>query len=149
MSMPMRDIIISIVMLVIGAWFMFLASELPDRNIQNVPGPAFFPGIMAFVIIALSAALLVKGLRALPSFSLTLDIPRKAVYVVVLFIVLLAVLPHTGFLIAAIPFFAALMWLCDDRKPLLVLFSSILIPVFLYYLFRHAFTILLPTAPWM
>ncbi len=152
MSMPMKNVIVSIVVLFFGVWFMFLSFELPDRNIQNVPGPAFFPGILAFFIVALSLALLVKGLkglRELPAFSQTVTFPRKAVLVVVLFVILLAFLPYSGFLIAAIPFFAALMILCENRRPVHVLIGSILIPVFLYYLFRHAFNILLPAGQWI
>lgn len=152
MSMPMKDIIVSIAMLLFGAWFMSLSSELPIRSIENIPGPAFFPGIVAFFIVALSLALLVRGVRGLrdvQAFSQTVTFPRKAVFVIVLFVIMLAVLPYAGFLMAAIPFFAALMVLCENNKPIQVLIGSVCIPVFLYYLFRHAFSILLPAGQWI
>lgn len=152
MSMPVKNIIVSIVLLFFGAWFMYLSSELPVRNIQNVPGPAFFPGIMSVIIILLSLALLLRGvlgLRSLPAFTEKIEIPRKGFLLTVLFLAVVLVLPYSGFLIAAIPFFAALMFLCENTKLVYVLLGSVIIPAFLYYLFREGFSILLPAGQWI
>ena len=152
MSMPMKNVILSIIMLLFGVWFAYLSSELPDRTIPNVPGPAFFPGIVSIFVIVISLSLLVKGLkglRALPAFTHDVSFPYKAVFIVFMFLVFLVLLPYAGFLLAGIPFFAGLMILCENRKPIHVLAGAIAIPVFLYFLFREAFTILLPAGQWM
>lgn len=152
MSMPLRNVLIAIVSLMVGIGFLALSTELPDRTIQNVPGPAFFPGIVGSVIVLLSLALLAKGLFALKTGPLLLaeaSLPVKGIAVFAWFLLFLAGLPYAGFLMLGIPFFAGLMMMCSIRNPLHIAFGSVLVPVFLYFLFRDGFNILLPTASWM
>ena len=152
MSMPLKNMIIAIIMLLIGGGYLYLSSQLPDRFIQNVPGPAFFPTIVAGFVILLALALLAKSLIGLQSKSLfehELIFPGPAMAILLGFILFLLLLPYAGFIFAGIPFFAGLMMLCDRRKPLYIVAGSILIPVFLYYLFREGFNILLPAGQWM
>lgn len=152
MSMPMKNVIVSIVMFLVGVGFAYLSSELPDRGMRNIPGPAFFPGLVAVFIIILSLSLLVKGVRGLREKRAhfgPLSIPHKPLFIVFWFLIMLAVLPYAGFLAAGIPFFAGLMILCEKKKPVHILVGSVVIPVFLYFLFREGFSILLPTGQWM
>lgn len=150
--MPLKNLIVSIIMLMIGGSYLYLTSGLPDRSIQNVPGPAFFPAIVSGFIIILALALLIQnalriGRQAMIEHELV--IPWRAIMVLLWFVGFLVILPYTGFLIASMPFFAGLMLLCERRKALYVAAGAIIIPVLLYLLFRQGFNILLPTGPWM
>jgi len=152
MSMPLKNVIISMVMLLIGSCYLYFSLQLPVRSIQNVPGPSFFPLIIAAFVLFLSAVLLVKGVinlrNELPQQS-GHAAPARVMATLVLFVLYLVVLPYAGFLVASIPFFAGLMMLCEQRKPLLVAVASVMIPLFLYVLFRQGFNILLPSGVWM
>ena len=58
-------------------------------------------------------------------------------------------LPYAGFLLAGIPFFVGLMIMCEQRRWIVILAASTVIPVILFYLFRNGLNILLPTGAWM
>ena len=64
------------------------------------------------------------------------------------FALYLVALPTAGFIAASIVFFAGLMVLYGARNPVVVVAASIAIPLALYLLFRHVFTIILPTGIW-
>ena len=152
MSMPLKNIIVSIGLLGFGVWFMYLSSELPARNIGNVPGPGFFPGIISVFIVLLSLALLLRGvleLRSTQVLKQKITLPLHGIAVIFLFLIMVFALPYAGFLMVAIPFFASVLLLCERTKPLYMVLGSIIIPVFLYYLFRAGFSILLPAGPWI
>lgn len=51
---------------------------------------------------------------------------------------------YLGFLISSILFFASIMWLCGERRPLRVLGFSCGIPLFLLIFFQELFQIPLP-----
>jgi hypothetical protein len=61
-----------------------------------------------------------------------------------LFFVYLLILPSLGFVVASIPFFAALMMLFEERRPVWVASSSIAVTVLLFSAFRYGFGVLLP-----
>ncbi len=151
MSMPLKNLVISLVMGVIGGAYLYLSLQLPERSIQNVPGPSFFPLIISGTILVLAAAMLVKSLFGLRGKKLMprLTFPGLTLAVLGWFALYLAVLPYAGFLIASVPFFAGLMFLCDRPRLVPIVVASILVPVFLFYLFRNGFSILLPAGLWM
>jgi len=62
-----------------------------------------------------------------------------------LFVAYVAALPLTGFVIASVPFFAALMWLFGERRRGWIGVVSIALPVILVLLFRHGLQIPLPS----
>lgn len=152
MSMPLKNMIMSLVIFMIGAAYLYLSLQLPERTIQNVPGPSFFPLIISGVILILALALLGKsivGMRDRAHNYVGAELPLRTLAVLGWFVLYLAVLPYAGFLIASIPFFAGLMFLCQRPKLVYIVIGSILIPVILFYLFREGFTILLPAGQWM
>ena len=142
-----RNIVVAIVLAALAAAYAILAAGLPERAVPNTPGPAFFPWLITAAIVGLSAALLWQGMRAARGVPLRLDlnqIDRRAVLTLAVFALYLAMLPYAGFLLASVPFTAALIWLYGGRKPLLVAAGSLGMPVLLFYLFREIFSILLP-----
>ena len=65
MSMSLKNVIGGVLLLIVGLIYGYLSTQLPERAVPNVPGPAFFPGLVAIMIVLLSIALLVKGLLGL------------------------------------------------------------------------------------
>ena len=152
MTMPVKNIIAAIILAMIGIGYGLLASELPERPSINVPGPSFFPKLISGFIVILSIALLYKGIvgiREDGTINKDLSFPGKGALLVAWIAAFIFALPHVGFLIAGIPFFAGMMLLCGPGSKLQLLGASVAIPTILFYLFRDGFQILLPHAPWM
>ena len=152
MSMPLKNVIISMIMLLIGSCYLYFSLQLPVRSIQNVPGPSFFPLIIAAMVLFFTVALFIKGIVNLRNAQPDQDqiaAPRRVIATLLWFVLYLIALPYEGFLFASIPFFAGLMLLCDQKKLSQIAVGSVLIPVFLYVLFRQGFNILLPAGLWM
>lgn len=57
----MSDLIFSLITMVYSILLITESFKLP-RGIANIPGPGFFPRIVAFVIMALSAILILKSI---------------------------------------------------------------------------------------
>ncbi len=150
-GMRRRNIIAAVALLALTAIYGVLTTQLPSRSLPDTPGPPFFPWINTVILFALSLGLLVQGLMgktaetaSAPSADDAADQRRRALWAFGIFIVYLLVLPGLGFLLATVPFFAALMVLFGERRWLWVTIGSVSMTVFLYILFRHGFSIFLP-----
>ena len=64
MSMGHRNLAAGVVLLAVGFGYGLATGQLPERTLPGTPGPAFFPWLIAFALIGLSAALTVTGLIA-------------------------------------------------------------------------------------
>jgi hypothetical protein len=145
--MRRRNLIAAIVLLVLGAGYGILTSQLPERSLPDTPGPPFFPWINTVVILALSAGLLVQGLWGRDGDATVEGAGPgrgRAAWALGAFIVYLAVLPGLGFIVATVPFFGTLMALFDERRPAMLAAGAIGATVLLYLVFRHGFGIFLP-----
>ncbi|MES9846306.1 MAG: tripartite tricarboxylate transporter TctB family protein [Candidatus Sedimenticola sp. 6PFRAG5] len=150
--MSLKNVIGAILLLIVGLIYGYLGTQLPDRGIPNVPGPAFFPGLVATLIVVLAITLLIKGLAGLkkePAMAGGFSVPVWPLMMLAWWFCFVVLLPHAGFLLAGIPFFAGLMLMCEQRRWITVVIASISIPVVLFYLFRSGLNILLPTGGWM
>lgn len=148
MTMARRNTIAGLALMAFGVWYAYLIGNLPERSIMpNTPGPSFFPIIIVSAVLLLSAALLTTGIIGLSKPGNNAGVRnsgRPAVLAVGLFIIYLASLPYAGFVIASVPFFAALMHLYGCRNWLMIAVSSTIIPIVLFVLFRYGFQIILP-----
>jgi len=152
MTMPIKNIIAAIVFAVIGLGYGVLTSALPERAGIGIPGPAFFPQLIAGFVVCLSFALLYKGVTGLKAHDhhfRNTTLPIKAICLLVWFAVFIFLLPYLGFLITAVPFFAGLMVMCHSCQWLKIAICAMVIPIFLFFLFRDGFQILLPYGTWM
>lgn len=150
--MAHRDIIVAAPLLAIGIGYGFMAGQLPETTTPGTPGPAFFPWLIAAALTGLAAALLARGARGARGEAFHLEIPpefRAPALMLGLFTLYVGALPVAGFLLTGIPFTAALMWLYGGRDRLLLAGVSIGVPVFLFFLFRDVFQILLPRGVWL
>lgn len=148
--MARRNMIAAVALLALGIVYGYLAVQLPERSQSNIPGPAFFPYLITVVLIGLSVALLVQGIRGPWREPLELDLSERipAIVALVVFAVYIAALPRLGFEVASIPFAGVMIWLYGGRNRLLVAAGAVALPLFLSLLFREAFRIPLPHGSW-
>lgn len=148
--MARRELAAACIVLIATIAFGWLTIGLPERVLPNTPGPAFFPGLIALALAALSIALLVRSLRATSPEQAALCAPLTTRSWVALgaFALYLLAMPTLGFVTASVPFFAALAWLYGERRPIVIALTSIGVPVALSLIFRSGFQILLPRGLW-
>jgi len=145
--MKQRNLIAALVLLAFSGGYAYMTANLPDRGIENMTEPSFFPWIVTTLLLTLTSILLVQSLlpsQAAAAWTLSTAAKSKVAQVLGLFAVYVAVLPSLGFLVASVPFFGGMMAVYGERRPLWLVLGSIGVSVGLFYLFRLGFTIYLP-----
>ena len=145
--MKQRNLIAALVLLAFSGGYAYMTANLPDRGIENMTEPSFFPWIVTTLLLTLTSILLVQSLlpsQAAAAWTLSAAAKSKVAQVLGLFAVYVAVLPSLGFLVASVPFFGGMMAVYGERRPLWLVLGSIGVSVGLFYLFRRGFTIYLP-----
>ncbi len=146
--MRSRDISAALVLIALGLVYGYLTAGLPHRSLPNTPDPSFFPWIITVSLLILAIALLVQGLRARRGqreTSANAGGLRSPAVFLTLFVLYVGVLPLAGFVLASVPFFAALMWLYGERRWPWIAAWSLALPVLLVIAFRNGLHIPLPT----
>ena len=144
--MRRKNIIAGVVLIFISLWYGYLTSELPVRTLPNTPDPSFFPWINTIILLVLSVSLLIQGLFFTEQGERKVDpfAARLVAASLSLFFIYLLILPSLGFVVASIPFFAGMMVLFEERRPVWVASSSVAVTVLLFSAFRYGFGVLLP-----
>ena len=144
--MRRKNSIAAIVLIVFAASYCVLTAGLPVRTLPNTPDPSFFPWINMATILILSVWLLVRSLRRPKETALDRDTPERNRIITAMgvFVIYLATMPTLGFILATLPFFAAMMVLFGERRPIYVGTGTIAVTAALYLLFRHGFGVFLP-----
>ena len=154
--MGLRNIVGGVIILGFTLYYGGLATLLPKRTTTDAPGPHFFPYLITVSILALSAMLIFQGVRGLkgsggladlrperPDSNENFSIVRAAAGLLITGFYFFA-LSTFGFFWSTPVFFAALMWVAGERRPLVLLGLAILVPMFLFFLFRDLFQLPLP-----
>jgi len=147
-NMRTRNLLSSIVLLALSAGYGFMTANLPTRAIENSTQPSFFPWVVTVCLLILSAMLFLQGVLPMTNTGTPkkMDIPAwRTSFGLIAALAYLAALPDLGFLLANILLFAVLMWLYGERRPLWLGIGSVVIPVVVFFLFREAFQIRLPS----
>ncbi len=144
--MRRKNSIAAIVLIVFAASYGVLTAGLPVRTLPNTPDPSFFPWINVATILILSVWLLVRSLRRPKETVLDTDTAERNRIITAMgvFVIYLAAMPTLGFILATLPFFAAMMVLFGERRPIYVGTGTIAVTAALYLLFRHGFGVFLP-----
>ncbi len=144
--MRRKNIIAAVVLIACAILYGVLAANLPTRTLPHTPDPSFFPWINTVIILVLSVWLLVQALRPpAPAPTPTgTGRNRRAVWALAAFVGYLAVMPGLGFILATAPFFAVMMVLFGERRPMWVGGGAVGTTVLLYALFRDGFGVILP-----
>ena len=144
--MRRKNIIAAVVLIACAILYGVLTAGLPTRTLPHTPDPSFFPWINTAIILVLSVCLLVRELRrpAPEPTPIGLGLNRRAVWALAAYVGYLAVMPGLGFILATAPFFAVMMVLFGERRPIWVGGGAICVTVLLYALFRYGFGVILP-----
>jgi hypothetical protein len=145
--MRAKNIGAAFLLMAFGIWYGYMTNHLPERTLPNTPGPPFFPWILTIGLLILSTAWIINSFRMENGGSIFLEKKEYLLYPaagLAIFLVFLIFLPKLGFLVGSIPFFAGLMVVSGEKRPLWIAIASIAIPVCLFFLFRYGFEILLP-----
>lgn len=159
--MGLRNIVGGVIILGFTLYYGGLATLLPKRTTTDAPGPHFFPYLITVSILFLAAMLIFQGVRGLkdsggladlrpdrPSANENFSIVRAAAGLLLTGLYFLA-LSTFGFFWATPVFFAALMWTSGERRLHILLALAIIVPMFLFFLFRDLFQLPLPTGSFL
>lgn len=138
----------ALILIAFGLGYGYLTTQQPKASALGDPGLTLFPWILTALLLLLAVIILVQDIRgkALPRrFNLTVtpEGTRSGIGLC-LVLVYFFIVPYLGFMISSFLFFAAMMWLCGDRRPLRILGFSSVIPVIILLFFQELFQIPLP-----
>ena len=153
--MRRTDFYTGLVTAVVGAAALWDARDLTMFGEHNVPGPGFFPKILAGLLVVLG--LLLAGI-ALREKAVEPDADDEAassparrmlrpVGVLVVFGVIAPLVAVIGYIPAMVLLVLVVLYGIERRRDFRSLLAAVLIPVATYVLFAHMFAIPLPSGP--
>lgn len=119
----------------VGAGVLLDGRRYPAPLIEDVPGPAFFPGLVAALLLGCAVVLALRPARLSPAAEApgggTVRLLGAAAWIAAF----LLVLPVIGHLAALPPLVAGLMWLSGERSPWILTGVSLAFGVLVHLLF--------------
>lgn len=128
----------------IGAGVLFDARGYPAPLIEGVPGPAFFPGLLAVLLIGCAVVLALRPLRQPASAETRGGGTLRLLGATLWIAAFLLTLPFIGHF-AALPLLVlGLMWLSGERSPWILIAVSFAFAGFVHLLFVVTLGVPLP-----
>ena len=128
----------------VGAGLLLDARGYPAPLIEGVPGPAFFPGLVAALLLACAAGLAFRARRPSPAGKAPGGGAGRVLGAAGWIGGFLLVLPVIGHLAALPPLVAGLMWLSGERSPRVLTVVSLAFGGFVHLLFVVTLDVPLP-----
>lgn len=128
----------------VGAGVLLDARGYPAPLIEGVPGPAFFPGLVALLLIACAAVLALRPQPRPAGEVMSGTRALRFVGAVLWIAVFLVTLPLIGHFAALPPLVAGLMWLSGERSPWILAAVSLAFGGFVHLLFVVTLGVPLP-----
>ena len=128
----------------VGAGVLLDARGYPAPLIEGVPGPAFFPGLVAAFLIACAGVLALRPARATRTAPGTGGGALRLLGATLWIAGFLLVLPIIGHLAALPPLVLGLMWLSGERSPWILAAVSLAFGGFVHLLFVVTLGVPLP-----
>ncbi len=157
--MPMRrpttfreaDTISGVVLVVLGVFVLFQSLQL-SFYIESIPGPGFFPALLAIALVALGAWLVITRLRAARNADDGFELPSRhqAIRSLSLWGVVLAgalLVGPVGFPLAMLLLVGVILFVIEGRHGLGPVLTTILIPLLSWLLFAELLQVPLPAGP--
>lgn len=137
--MKKGNIIVSLAGIALGGYAILTASKFPQNNSAVDPGAAFYPTLMAALLIALCALLLIlsllnRGVDIQEKLEITSGMKRAGIGLVMFFIYCMLLKP-LGFIFDTIWLCFAGMYLLQNRKYVQMAIISVLVAVVIYFVF--------------
>jgi len=143
------DLIISIVIFLLGILLYYGSTTLPSGFSPGVPGPNFFPQLMAIGLVVLSICLFVQWLKKKEiylekGFFNTKAFKSLLSIILFTFIYVIAWIYEVGtFLINSFIYFSIIIYLFGEKRILQVISISAGFSLFTFYFFTRVLHILL------
>lgn len=131
-------------LVLIGAGVLFDAGGYPRPLAEGVPGPAFFPRLLAIFLIGCAVVLAVRSLRRPESPGSPGGGTKRLAGAVLWIAGFLFAAPLLGNLMALPPLVGGLMWLSGERSPGLLIAISLAFAGCVHLLFAVALGVPLP-----
>lgn len=143
------DIAASVILLGLGGYVLVATRSYPDSLTPGAPGPGFFPGLLAGLLVLFALTLLLQGLRAREERSAPvpfqwLPVVRWAT-VFGSVAVFVSVVERTDFLLMLLPLLAVVMAVMGERRAKALVFAPALFVLFVYVVFVRLFAVPFPT----
>lgn len=138
----------AIILIAFGLGYGYQTSQQPKASALGDPGLTLFPWILTIILLLLSIIILVQDVRgtAFPrrfNLKATPGGTRAGIGLGLVWVYFF-VIPYLGFLISSFIFFAGMMWLCGERRPLRMVGFSCVISLLILLFFQELFQIPLP-----
>ena len=128
----------------VGAGVLLDARGYPAPLMEGVPGPAFFPRLVALLLVGCAAVLALRPYRQ-PASEGTSAAGVLRLFGAALWIAgFLLALPLIGHVAALPPLVAGLMWLSGERSPWILAAVSVAFAAFIHLLFVITLGVPLP-----
>lgn len=149
--MKRSDIVAAAVFVALGAFIFVETRGYPGSLTPGAPGPAFFPLLLAGLLVALAMALLLQAVRSRESApATTTGFDRRPLirWVAVFGSVsaFLLLVERTDFLLLLLPLLAGVMAVMGERRPKTLVVAPALFVAFAYVVFVRLFGVPFPTA---
>ncbi len=131
--------------LVFAGLFLYESFWFPAPRSGLIVGAATAPRVWILLVIATAAAVLAKWLRGEAPVAAEAEGVRRALAMIVLIVVYVALIPGAGFLPATGLMLACGMLVLGHRPLLTVLIASFGVLIFMYVVFVRILTVPLPT----
>ena len=145
--MRRANIIISIILLAFLGCYGVLIARLPSRDLPNTLGATFVPWVLAGLLTLLSLMLLIGNIISNSPDS-PVSIPKRDIFGIAGLLLLITsyikLMGYVGFIPISIVFLSILTWVAGSRKPIGILFFSVLTTCLVYFLFQKFFSVQLP-----
>lgn len=128
----------------VGAGVLLDARGYPAPLIEGVPGPAFFPGLVAGLLIGCAGVLALRPARGGQDVRKTGGGVHRLAGATLWIAGFLLVLPLIGHLAALPPLVLGLMWLFGERSPWILIAVSLAFGGFVHLLFVVTLGVPLP-----
>lgn len=110
-------------------------------------GPAFYPRILLFIIIALAVMVIVEALRS-DTARVSVDGLARVAGMIAITISYGILIDWIGFVIPSVIFIITVAAILNYRRWMIVLPVAVVYPIGLWLLFQKALLIILPSSPW-
>lgn len=123
-------------------------ADIYQRSYQAAGrGPVFFPRILLGLMLVLSLAVLVQGLRE-SALTIRRDTALRMLAVALVTAAYVLAITRAGFLLSSVAFALVLPPLLGYRRVLPIVAVAAIYPLAVWYLFDRVVRILLPSSPW-